>query len=66
MSLWPAVTLTREHHAIRIRESVDELRVKAAIAAGGHLVTEQNAPAWWVLADAEGNEACVATWMGRD
>ncbi|MBA2277865.1 MAG: hypothetical protein H0W06_08880 [Chloroflexia bacterium] len=33
---------------------------------GGHLVTDQYAPAWWVLADAEGNEACVATWMVRD
>jgi len=22
------------------------------------------APAWWVLADTEGNEACVASWMG--
>jgi 4a-hydroxytetrahydrobiopterin dehydratase len=29
-------------------------------------VTDQYAPAWWVLADAEGNDACVATWMGRD
>jgi 4a-hydroxytetrahydrobiopterin dehydratase len=29
-------------------------------------VTDQYAPSWWVLADAEGNEACVATWMGRD
>ena len=38
----------------------------AAIAAGGHLVTDEHAPSWWVLADAEGNEACVATWMGRD
>jgi 4a-hydroxytetrahydrobiopterin dehydratase len=43
-----------------------EARVAAALAAGGHLVTDQYAPAWWVLADAEGNEACVATWMGRD
>ncbi len=43
-----------------------EARVAAAIAAGGHLVTDQHAPAWWTLADAEGNEADVATWMGRD
>jgi 4a-hydroxytetrahydrobiopterin dehydratase len=38
----------------------------AAIAAGGHLVTDEHAPAWWVLADAEGNEVCVATLKGRD
>jgi 4a-hydroxytetrahydrobiopterin dehydratase len=41
-------------------------RVAAALAAGGHLVTDQYAPMWWVLADAEGNEVCVATWVGRD
>jgi 4a-hydroxytetrahydrobiopterin dehydratase len=33
---------------------------------GGHLLTDQHAPAWWVLADAEGNKARGATWMGRD
>jgi 4a-hydroxytetrahydrobiopterin dehydratase len=43
-----------------------EGRIAAAIAAGGHLVTDEHAPSWWVLADAEGNEACVATTMGRD
>jgi len=41
-------------------------RIAAALAAGGRLITEEHAPAWWVLADAEGNEACVATWTGRD
>jgi len=29
-------------------------------------VIDSYAPSWWVLADAEGNEACVATWMSRD
>ena len=24
------------------------------------------APAFWILADPEGNEACVCTWQGRD
>ena len=43
-----------------------EARVAAAIAAGGHLVTDEWAPAWWTLADAEGNEVDVATWMGRE
>jgi hypothetical protein len=33
---------------------------------GGHLVSDQHAPMWWVLGDAEGNEACVATTTGRD
>jgi 4a-hydroxytetrahydrobiopterin dehydratase len=38
-------------------------RVAAAIAAGGHLVTDAHAPAWWTLADAEGNEADVCAYQ---
>lgn len=40
-----------------------EARVAAAVAAGGQLVTDEFAPSWWVLADAQGNEACVCTWQ---
>ena len=29
-------------------------------------VSDEHAPACWVLADPEGNEACVCTWQGRD
>jgi 4a-hydroxytetrahydrobiopterin dehydratase len=43
-----------------------EARIAAAVAAGGRLVTDEHAPEWWVLADPEGNEACVATILGRD
>jgi len=56
----------RIHVDISVPHDQAEARIAAAIAAGGRLVTDQYAPAWWVLADAEGNEACVATWMGRD
>lgn len=41
-------------------------RVSAAIAAGGRLVNDGHAPAFWVLADPEGNEACVASISMRD
>jgi 4a-hydroxytetrahydrobiopterin dehydratase len=41
-------------------------RIAAAIAAGGHMVSDEFAPSWWVLADAEGNEVCLATWQDRD
>lgn len=37
-----------------------------APAAGGRLVDDTSARAFWVLADAEGNEACVSTWLDRD
>jgi len=56
----------RIHVDISVPHDQAEARIAAAIAAGGRLVTDQYAPKWSVLADAEGNEACVATWMGRD
>jgi len=41
-------------------------RLAATLAAGGTLLNDAEAPAFWVLADAEGNEACLCTWQGRD
>lgn len=41
-------------------------RIEAALSAGGRLLSADRAPAFWVLADVEGNEACVTTWQGRD
>jgi 4a-hydroxytetrahydrobiopterin dehydratase len=43
-----------------------EARIAAELAAGGHLVSDANAPEWWTLADAEGNEVDVAPWPDRD
>jgi 4a-hydroxytetrahydrobiopterin dehydratase len=62
----PRPQRNRIHIDISVPHDQAEARVATAIAAGGHLVTDEHAPGWWVLADAEGNEACVATWMGRD
>lgn len=42
-----------------------EARVAAALAAGGRLVRDGSAPAWWTLADAAGNEVDIATTQGR-
>jgi 4a-hydroxytetrahydrobiopterin dehydratase len=39
-----------------------EARIAAALAAGGHLVSDANAPEWWTIADAEGNEVDLAIW----
>jgi 4a-hydroxytetrahydrobiopterin dehydratase len=41
-------------------------RVEAALAAGGTLVRDDYAPAWWTLADKYGNEVDVATVAYRD
>jgi 4a-hydroxytetrahydrobiopterin dehydratase len=43
-----------------------ELRIRAALAEGGILINDARAPAFWVLADAEGNETCISTWQSRD
>jgi 4a-hydroxytetrahydrobiopterin dehydratase len=39
-----------------------EGRIAAALAAGGHIVSDAHAPEWWTLADPEGNEADLAIW----
>ncbi len=62
----PRPQRNRIHVDVSVPHDQAEARIAAAITAGGHLVTDRYAPAWWVLVDAEGNEACVATWMGRD
>ena len=62
----PRPQRNRIHVDVTVPHDVAEARVTAAIAAGGHLVSDERAPAFWVLADVEGNEACVCTWQARD
>jgi 4a-hydroxytetrahydrobiopterin dehydratase len=62
----PRPDRNRIHVDVWVPHDQAEARVAAAIAAGGHLVSDEYAPAWWTMADAEGNEVDVATWMGRD
>lgn len=56
----------RWHLDLRIPPEVVEGRIAAAIAAGGELVDDTAAPAFWVLADPQGNRACLTTWQGRE
>ncbi|MFJ7156332.1 VOC family protein [Streptomyces sp. NPDC101118] len=56
----------RIHFDVCVPHDEAPLRIEAGLAAGGRLVSAARAPAFWVLADAEGNEACVTTWQGRD
>jgi len=56
----------RVHIDVAVPHEQAEARISGALAAGGHLVSDGHAPTWWVLADPEGNEACVATWVGRE
>jgi 4a-hydroxytetrahydrobiopterin dehydratase len=55
----------RWHLDLRVPPEVAEARIRAALEAGGTLVSDERAPAFWVLADAQGNQACVTTWRGR-
>ncbi|HSJ72020.1 MAG TPA: VOC family protein [Acidimicrobiia bacterium] len=53
-------------HAMHIDVSVArecaEQRVAAALAAGGRIVDDSQAPRWWTLADRAGNRVCIAAW----
>jgi 4a-hydroxytetrahydrobiopterin dehydratase len=62
----PRPQRNRIHIDISVPHDQAEARVAAALAAGGHIVSDEHAPAWWTLADGEGNEVDVATLMGRD
>jgi len=70
-SLWfqqmdaPRPQRNRIHIDVWVPHDQAEARIAAALAAGGHLVSDENAPSWWTLADAEGNEVDVATTRGR-
>jgi 4a-hydroxytetrahydrobiopterin dehydratase len=59
----PRPQRNRIHLDIWVPDDQAEARVAAAVAAGGRLLTDEHAPSFWVLADAEGNEACVCTTM---
>lgn len=54
------------HLAVWLPYEQARARVDAALAAGGRLVSDAYAPAWWTLADAYGNEIDIATVKYRD
>jgi 4a-hydroxytetrahydrobiopterin dehydratase len=62
----PRAQRNRIHFDVSVPHDEAEARIGAALGAGGRLLSDAEAPAFWVLADAEGNEACVTTWQGRD
>ena len=61
----PRPQRNRIHIDVTVPHDVAPTRIAAALAAGGTLVSDAAAPAFWVLADPEGNEACICTWQGR-
>jgi 4a-hydroxytetrahydrobiopterin dehydratase len=58
----PRPQRNRVHIDVSVPRDQAERRIAAALAAGGHMVTEAFAPHWWTLADSEGNEVDIAPW----
>ncbi|MER7915884.1 MULTISPECIES: VOC family protein [unclassified Streptomyces] len=55
----PRPQRNRVHIDVWVPYDRAEARIAAALAAGGRLVDDADAPSNWVLADPQGNEACV-------
>jgi len=56
----------RFHLDVRVPAEVAGPRIRAALDAGGTLVSDERAPSFVVLADPQGNKVCVTTGLGRD
>ena len=56
----------RFHYDVWVAPAVAAGRIEAALAAGGVLVSDAEAPSFWVLADADGNKACICTSADRN
>jgi len=55
----------RFHLDVWVPHDVAEQRIAAAVAAGGQVVDDSEAPSFVVLADPEGNKACICTCLER-
>ncbi|HET7431888.1 MAG TPA: 4a-hydroxytetrahydrobiopterin dehydratase [Nocardioides sp.] len=55
----------RFHLDLRVPPEEAQGRIDAALAAGGVLVADDQAPRFTVLADAQGNKVCICTHVGR-
>ena len=54
------------HISVWVPHDQAQERIDAALAAGGRMVRDNFAPAWWTLADAAGNEVDISTTRARD
>ena len=55
----------RFHVDLWVPHDVAQERIAGAVAAGGHVVDDERAPSFVVLADPDGNKACVCTCLNR-
>ena len=50
------------HLDVSVAREQAEARMLAAVAAGGRVVDESEAPSAWILADRAGNKVCITAW----
>ncbi len=55
----------RWHLDVWVAHDEGEGRLQAVLDAGGRLVSDRAAPAYWVVEDADGNRSCICTPGGR-
>jgi 4a-hydroxytetrahydrobiopterin dehydratase len=55
----------RWHFDVWVAPDAAEARIAAAVAAGGTVVDDSEAPSFTVLADPQGNRVCICTHHGR-
>jgi 4a-hydroxytetrahydrobiopterin dehydratase len=59
----PAKSLRHAMHVdVSVAREQAEQRLAAALAAGGRIVDDSDAPSAWILADRAGNRVCIAAW----
>jgi pterin-4a-carbinolamine dehydratase/predicted enzyme related to lactoylglutathione lyase len=56
----------RIHVDLFVPNDQADARIDAALAHGGRVVYDAEAPEWWTLADPEGNEVDIAVSVGRE
>ena len=61
----PREQRNRIHVDLFVPADQAQARVAAAVAAGGRVTYDAEAPDWWTLADPEGNELDIAVTVGR-
>jgi 4a-hydroxytetrahydrobiopterin dehydratase len=60
-----AAVAQRWHFDVWVAHDEAERRLQAVLAAGGRLVSDRAAPAYWVVEDADGYRSGICTPAGR-
>jgi 4a-hydroxytetrahydrobiopterin dehydratase len=55
----------RWHFDVWVAHDEAPRRLQAVLDAGGRLVSDKAAPAYWVVEDSDGNRSCICTPSGR-